>query len=611
MHSSTGVCAHQRFEAHAARAPDAVAVAHDGGQVTYGELNARANRLAHHLRAHGVGPEVVVGLCLQRSVDLVVGVLAIHKAGGAYLPLDASYPRERLAYMLDQAGARAVVSQQRLATALPRRDGLVVLVDADAAQIAARDDADPASGVTPHNAAYVIYTSGSTGEPKGVVIPFKGINDHLRSRQRDGGCTSADRVLLSFSITFDPSVWELFAPLVEGGSLVLAPPAGQLDPGQLARLLREHQVTAFQVVPPVLARLLEDHRLGELTSLRHVYCGGETLPPAVRDRFLSDCAATLHNIWGATEATIGSTDWICSQQADRAFVPIGRPNLNAQVHVLDQNLEPAPIGVPGELYIGGSGLARGYLARPGLTAERFIPDPFATAPGGRLYRTGDLGRYVGDGAIEYLGRIDLQVKVRGFRVEPGEVEAALNTHPAVRTAAVLADTEPSGDKRLVAYVASAAPSLSVEDLRGFLRQRLPQFMMPAAYVMLDELPLTANGKVDRTALPRAAARRPELTTTYVPPRGSVEQALARMWCEVLRLDRVGARDNLFELGGHSLTVIQLSSRVQRAFALEVPVPVLFDHPTIQGLAAHITASIVEELDRLTENQARELLDRLS
>jgi amino acid adenylation domain-containing protein len=610
MRLSTVACAHQLFEAEAARAPDAVAVAHDFGQITYSELNARANRLAHHLRAHGVGPEVVVGLCLQRSVDLVAGVLAIHKAGGAYLPLDPSYPPERLAFMLDQADARAVLSEQRLAAALPLCEVPVILVDAHAADLAARADTDPASGVSPQNAAYVIYTSGSTGEPKGVVIPHEGVHDHLRSRREDGGYTSADRVLLSFSITFDPSVWELFAPLVVGGRLVLAPPAGQLDPGQLARLLRAHRVTAFQVVPPVLATLLEDHRLGELTSLRHVYCGGETLPPAVRDRFLRVCAATLHNIWGATEATIGSTDWICSQQAERDFVPIGRPNLNTQVHVLDQRLEPAPTGVPGELYIGGTGLARGYLARPGITAERFIPDPFATAPGARLYRTGDLGRYVGDGAIEYLGRIDLQVKIRGFRVEPGEVEAALNAQPAVRTAAVLVDTAPSGEKRLVAYVAGAL-SLSAGDLREFLRQRLPHFMMPAAFVMLDALPLTANGKVDRTALPRPAAERPDLPTAYVPPQGPVEQALAGMWCEVLRIDRAGAQDNLFELGGHSLTVIQLASRIQRAFALELPAQALFDHPTIHGLAAHITSRIVEELNQLTEDQARELLDRLS
>jgi len=587
-------CIHELFAAQARRTPAAEAVVSGDGRLTYRELNRRANRLARCLRQMGVGPEVPVGLCLERSAAMIVGVLGVLKAGGAYVPLDPTYPRERLAFMLEAAAAPVLLAQEQAASALPRHRAQVVLLGPGGfthlgpAVTGPGDDVDPPSGTVSDNLAYIIFTSGSTGRPKGTLLTHRGLPSLALGQARPYGVGPRTRTLQFASLSFDASVFEMFLTLCGGGALVLARPDEVKDPQALSDLLARERVT-FTVMPPsVIAALPPDAG----PALEVLAAAGEACPAplaatwARRLRFV--------NAYGPTEATVSSTAFPVPVGVDEARpLPIGRPLPDVSIHILDVRLEPVPAGKAGEICIGGAGLARGYLDRPDLTAERFIPDPGSRIPGARLYRTGDRGRRLPGGDIEFLGRVDDQVKVRGFRIEPGEVEAALHRHPRVRQAVVVA-REDGGNRRLVAYVVPAAAparapaaAASAADLREFLSQRLPAFMIPSAFVTLDALPLTPSGKVDKGALPAPDLARLGLSTEYVAPRTPAEQVLAELLAELLALDHVGVEDDFFELGGHSLLAMQVISRIHETLGVDLPLRAAFEVRTVAALAAAV------------------------
>ncbi|HEY0172221.1 MAG TPA: amino acid adenylation domain-containing protein, partial [Pyrinomonadaceae bacterium] len=584
---------HTEFERQAALAPERVAVVCAGERVSYGELNARADLLARHLRARGVGPNVPVALCVERSIEMLVGIFGVLKAGGAYVPLDPSYPRERLAFMLRDSAAACLLTQKHLSERLPATDGHVIRLDADWPTIAREDDASPGREVGADNVAYVIYTSGSTGVPKGVMIGHGSLANYVGWVADEYGVTPEDRLLQFASFSFDVSAEEIFASLTRGATLVLRDDEMTAAPASLARACGEHGITVLNLPTAYwhqLAASLTASDWAAADRLRLVVIGSEKVQPERLSRWHACVGARVRlvDVYGPTEATIGST--VCDLTglggtgADAGRVSIGRPVRNAQAYVLDALLEPVPVGVAGELHVGGLGLALGYLNRPGLTAEKFIPHPFGHAPGARLYKTGDLARFLPDGRIEFLGRLDAQVKVRGFRIELGEIEQALAGHAGVRDAAVVV-REDAGEKRLVAYIVAAeSDAPAAGDLRRHLKGRLPEYMLPSAFVFLERLPLTPGGKVDTRALPAPDRTRPELAGGFVAPRGEVEHALARIWADVLKLERVGVDDNFFELGGDSILAIQVIARAQ-AERLSLTAKQMFTHPTVAELAA--------------------------
>jgi amino acid adenylation domain-containing protein len=581
-------CIHQLFEAQVARTPDAVAVVFEEEDLTYRELNIRANQLAHHLQALGVGPETLVGICAERSLEMVVGLLGILKAGGAYVPLDPTYPKERLAFMLSDVQTSVLLTQYKLVSGLPRHGLRLVCLDIDWERIAQQREDNPVSEAIPENLAYVMCTSGSTGRPKGVMIPHRSLSNHMHWMQATFPVTAADRVVQETPISFDPSIWEIFAPLVAGGRLIVARPGGHQDSAYLVELLATHQVTMMKLVPSLLQMLLEEEALAICQSLRHVFCCGEPLPSALQERFFGRLEAHLHNLYGPTEATLDVACWTCERGGERRAVPIGRPIANTQLYLLDGQLQPVPIGVPGELYIGGASLAQGYLNQPTLTAERFISNPFSNETGARLYKTGDLARYLPDGNIEFLGRLDNQVKIRGYRIELGEIETILEHHPAIRQAIVVAREDATGDRRLVAYCVPHYRFIpDIRELRSFLQTKLPDYMVPVAFVVLDPLPLTPNGKVDRQALPNPDQTRSTLFEAFAAPRTPTEELLADIWASVLGVEAVGIHDNFFDLGGHSLVAVRVMSRLRKVLQVDVSLRTLFDAPTVAGLAQRI------------------------
>ncbi len=563
------------FAAQVAKTPDAIAVVHEDESLSYGELDRRANQLAHHLRALGVGPEVVVGLCVERSPAMLVGLLGILKAGGAYLPLDPGYPAERLAFMLADAGAPVLVTQSALVDRLPAHGARIVRLDADAAAIAAQPTSAPAPALDPHNTAYVIYTSGSTGEPKGVAVAHGGIPNLAAAQIDRFGITSEARLLQFASPSFDAAISEIATVLASGAALVL--PAEQRGGDALARLIREQHVTHATLPPVLLADLPED------LPLETLIVAGDICAPDAVARW--SAGRRMINAYGPTETTVCAT--MSDALAGAEVPPIGRPIWNTRAYVLDAGLQPVPAGVTGELYIAGAGLARGYLGRAGLTGERFVADPHGSA-GSRMYRTGDLARWRADGVLEFLGRADAQVKLRGFRIEPGEIEAVLVRHAGVAQAAVIAREDTPGAKRLVAYVVAAGEQVpDASALRAHVAASLPDYMVPAAYVVLERLPLTPNGKLDRRALPA-----PDLTPAVMRgPRTAREEVLCALFAQVLGLERVGIDDNFFALGGDSIMSIQLVSRARRAGLLITPRAV-FQHQSVAALAA--VAGVVEE-----------------
>jgi amino acid adenylation domain-containing protein len=568
-----GACAHELFEAQARRTPSATAAVHGDERVSYRELDARANRLAHHLRGLGVGPDALVGLCVERSLDMLVGALAIMKAGGAYVPLDPHFPADRLTYMLEDSGAAVLVTQQHLAGLLPaaRR---VVRMDADAAAWAGLPDATPESGARPEHLAYAIYTSGSTGRPKGVQIPHRALVNFLCSMAREPGLGGDDVLLAVTTLSFDIAGLELYLPLVRGARVVIASAGEAADGRALAELMRTSGATIMQATPATWRMLVESGWEGAPDLV--VLCGGEALPPDLAADLLGRCAR-LYNVYGPTETTI----WSALTRLERGQrITLGRPLANTQLLVLDRHGQLVPIGVPGELCIGGAGLARGYRNRPDLTAERFVPSPLA--PGERLYRTGDEALVAADGMVEYLGRLDQQVKVRGFRIELGEIESALAGQPGVVRAAVAAREYRPGDRRLVAYVVAADPAPTAAELRAALRATLPEYMVPGAFVFLDRFPLTPNGKLDRRALPAPEAE--ATRSAGGAPRTAVEESLVEIWAGVLGADRVGIEDDFFELGGHSLLGTRLVSRVRDAFAVDLPLRAVFEARTVAAMA---------------------------
>jgi len=573
---------HQLFEAQAEKNPDAVAVVFKAQALSYAELNSKANRLAHYLRDHGVGPDVLVGICVERSVEMVVGLLGILKAGGAYLPLDPSYPQDRLEFMLRDVAPPIVLTQAGLLERHGFGSAKVLCLDSDWPKLANEMATNPGVKLRPENLAYCIYTSGSTGQPKGAGVPHQGILNRLQWMQQQYRLDDGDCVLQKTPYSFDVSVWEFFWPLMTGAQLAVAKPDEHKDSLALIDTIMREQVSTIHFVPSMLQAFIDTPGVENCTSLKRVICSGEALPADLVSRFQQKLPAELHNLYGPTEASVDVSYWPCLPGSAETAIPIGRPIANITLYILDRQLNPVPVGTPGELHIGGIGLARGYLNRPELTAEKFIPNPY-DQQGSRLYKTGDWVRYRPDGNIDYLGRIDHQVKIRGFRIELGEIEARLLEHPAIRETAVIAREDQPGDKRLAAYlVAAHEDSPDIEPLKAWLREALPEYMVPSVFVTLQSMPLSANGKLDRKRLPqpdRSGLSMPHYKHAQTP----IEGILADIWRELLAVERVGRHDNFFELGGDSIMSIQVVSRARQAGVVISP-KLLFQHQTVAALA---------------------------
>ncbi|MDM9385424.1 amino acid adenylation domain-containing protein [Chlorogloeopsis sp. ULAP01] len=587
------VCIHQMFEAQVEKSPDAIAVFLDthipasgvGEQVTYRQLNQRANQLAHYLRTLGVAPEVLVGICIDRSVEMIVAILGVLKAGGAYVPLDPAYPPERLAFILEDSTTPLIITQEKLRESLTTDGAQVVCLDSDWEAIAQNSQNNPVNWTNPDNLIYIIYTSGSTGKPKGVMISHRGISNQLQWRQTTFELNDTDKVLQTISFSFDPSVWQIFWPLCFGAQLILPRPGGHHDSVYLIKTIVEQQITVLAMVPSMLRVLLEEKGIENCQNLKHITCGGEVLPIELVECFFArlNLDNVLHNCYGPTEASIDATFWTCQRHTNYTTAPIGHPITNTNIYILNSDLQPVPIGEVGEVYIGGIGLARGYLNRPQLTAQKFIPNPFNSSE--RLYKTGDLARYLSDCNIEYVGRVDHQVKIRGFRIELEEIEAKLLQHPDVQTSVVIACDYVSGDKRLVAYIVpNGEQTPTISELRDFLKQTLPDYMVPSAFVILNSLPLTANGKVDRRALPAPEQNRPQLATDFLAPRNRLELQLTQIWEESLGIQPIGVTDNFFDLGGHSLVALRLLAQIEQKFGTSLPLSTFLQAPTVEKLA---------------------------
>ena len=574
------LCIHQLFEAQVERTPDDVAVIYEDTQLTYRELNSKANQLAHYLRQLGVGSEVLVGLCMERSLEMIVGLLGILKAGGSYVPLDPTFPAERIAFMLEDAQVPVLVTQQHLITQLPNHGAKVVCLATPETLLAQQSETNLLPVSTSANLAYVIYTSGSTGRPKGVQILHRAVVNFLMSMRKQPGLTADDTLLAITTLSFDIAGLELFLPLIVGARLIIASRDVVTSGRALAETLSRSRTTVMQATPATWRMLLAAGWQGD--QRLKILCGGEALPLELAQQLLPKAAA-LWNLYGPTETTIWST--VCKIEPEDTLVTIGRPIANTQVYILDAQLHPVSIGVPGELYIGGDGLARGYLNRPALTAERFIPHPCSNEPGARLYKTGDLARYRPDGTIEHLGRLDFQVKIRGFRIELGEIESVLAQHPAVRQAVVVAREDTPGDKRLVAYVVPHnEQTTTIAELQSHVKKHVPSYMLPSAFMLIDALPLTPNGKVDRRALPAPRLDKSTTEATFEAPKHLVHYQLVQIWEELLNVRPIGVRDNFFDLGGHSLLATLMVDRIEQVFGKKIPLSTLFAGPTIEHLS---------------------------
>ena len=587
------------FEAQVEKTPGVVAVMAEDQCLTYRDLNTQANQLAHVLQGLGVGPEVLVALCMQRSPAMISAILATLKAGGAYVPLDPIYPAERLAWMLEDAQAMVLITDGGASQHLPPLPPELPVIDVEQQHItfSRLPVSNPIRGTIPDNCIYVIYTSGSTGRPKGAINTHRGLMNRLHWMQDAYGLAPGDRVLHKTPLSFDVSAWEVFWPLLNGASIVLCAPGMHGDSAYLVDTIIRQQIDTLHFVPAMLDAFLDAPGVADCRSLKRVICSGEALSSRLQQRFFEMFNANtteLHNLYGPTEAAIDVTAWSCqaNNAADTPSVPIGYPIANTQIHLLASQGHQVPIGIPGELHIGGAGLARGYLHRPDLTADAFVPNPFGSPDAPTLYKTGDLAHYRSDGAIEFLGRLDHQIKLRGFRIELGEIETVLAQHDRVRQAIVSRREDPPGNPQLIGYVVPSGDgelsASELDELRGRLQQHLPDYMIPSAIVSLPELPCLPNGKINRRALP-APPGAGSPADRFEAPRNSTESHLATLWRAILHVERIGIHDNFFSLGGNSLIATRLTSRLRAAFDLDLPLRTLFDRPTIAELAARIEA----------------------
>ncbi len=616
-------CVQQLVEVQAARHPERIAVVYGAQQLSYGELDQRANQLAHYLRRHGVGLETRVGILLERSVEFIVALLGILKAGGAYVPLDRAYPKQRLQFMLEDAGVRLLLTshgQPEVAT----DETEIVYLDSGAEVLAGESRENPELVTSAENLAYVMYTSGSTGQPKGVGVTHRAINRLVRNTNYVQ-FHSSDRIAQGANASFDAATFEIWGALLNGACLVVLAKETVLSPLELKRAIAKQQISAMFLTTALFNQMAQSVP-GAFASLRYLVFGGEASDAQAVKRVL-DHGKPKHllNGYGPTEATTFTTWYEVDKVAAVArTLPIGRALANTEVWVLDQQGQLAPVGVVGELYIGGDGIAREYLGRPALTAETFVPHPYSSEPGARLYRTGDLVRYLCDGNLDFLERKDKQVKVRGFRIEPEEIEAVLQEHPVIRESLVVAREDTPGDKLLVAYVVGDPESQGtnenqlISQLRDLVRERLPYYFMPSAFVVLDKLPLTLNGKVDRRALPAPNSGNSRDEKTFTPPRTSEEEKIAEIWSDVLDVKPIGVDDNFFDLGGHSLSATRVVTRIREAFDITLPLRLLFDSPTIAAVAEHVKntreqcevgriAAMVEQLSHLSDEETKALL----
>ncbi len=584
LDSARYACVHELLEITAQEHSQSIAVEFNGRSLTYAELHARANQLARVLRKHGVEPEVLVGVCMERSLEMEIALLAILKAGGAYVPLDASFGPGRIQYVLDEARVKVLITHKSLRSLLPPTSAQVLCLEPSWDLIANESDQPVPSEVGPSNLAYVIYTSGSTGKPKGVQIEHRSLANLLCSMREEPGISASDILLSITTISFDLSVPDIFLPLLAGARLVIASREATFDGKLLKNLLKLSGATVMQATPTTWRILLESGWSGD-RNLKAIV-GGEAVSPELA-RKLAACCGSVWNMYGPTETTVWSSLYRVDGREERT-VPIGKPIANTSLYVLDPHGEPLPYGSEGELYIGGDGLARGYFQRPALAAEKFVPDPFASRPGARMYRTGDIARYRPDGNLEFLGRADHQVKIRGFRIELGEIEAVLEQHPAVQQAVAAARDDASGSKYLAAYfIPKPDTTFSQSALREHLRKQLPEYMIPSAIVSLREFPLSGNGKVDRKALPIPQASDYQRDHEYVAPRDKVEKKLVAIWEEVLGLKPIGVKDRFFDLGGKSLQAARLFTKIIGTFDKELPLTTLIQAPTVELLANEV------------------------
>jgi amino acid adenylation domain-containing protein len=600
------------FESHAARQPDATALIWEDERVSYGELNRRANQFAGRLRSLGVGPGMKVGVLLERSPEMIAALLGTLKAGGVYVPLDPQYPRERLGFMMKDACVSVLITRAGLHEKLPPHQAVIVDLETSRAGIEQESVENLNLRIDPEQVAYIIYTSGSTGRPKGVLVEHRQLLNTLQASEAALNFTHDDCMPCLAPFSFDISLFELLIPLVTGGRCLLASSRDALDASAAARVLDE--ATVIHAVPTLMRRLISfavENRAGNYARLRHLLVGGDAVPPElIEELHQAIPTAQVTVLYGPTEATMicASSTVAHEQRPSHQFV--GRPLSNTVIRLLDERGNLVPVGIDGELCIGGASVARGYLNRLELTAQKFVPDPFSKDAGARLYRTGDLGRYLPDGTIIFTGRIDEQVKVRGFRIELGEIESALKEHVEIRECIAVAREDTPGDKRLIAYLVAATPessTLNTSELRGFLKERVPEYMLPSAFVFLEQLPLTPNGKVDKKALPAPDTERPELENAFVAPETPTEQRLAAIWTALLGIDRAGLYDNYFELGGDSLLATQLASQIRKVFEVELPLTDLFQHPTLAELSAIIEEAIIKQMEEMSDEEVEQSL----
>jgi amino acid adenylation domain-containing protein len=589
-----GKCIHELFEEQVQKSAAEIALISEKAKLTFGELNSRANQLAHFLKKRGVGPEVLVGVCIERSIEMVVGLLAILKAGGAYVPLDPSHPTERISFMLHDSGARLLLTQQHLGETLASWDGETIYVDSEWPEIARASVENPANTASVANAAYVLYTSGSTDRPKGVVSAHRGSINRFEWMWRAYPFVAGEVCCQKTSLSFGDSIWEIFGPLLQGVPLVLIPDEVVKDPRDFIAALSANRVTRLVLVPSLLRVILEtsENLAQQLKTLSYCVCSGETLPAELARNFREQVPhTTLLNLYGSSEVAADVLYYEVSNTESINNIPIGKPIANTDVFILDSNFQPVPLGVLGEICVGGDGLARGYWNSAQLTAEKFVPHPFSRQPGSRLFRTGDIGRYLPDGNIEYHGRRDYQVKVRGYRIELGEIETALKGYSSVQDAVVMLRQLTPENKQLVGYIvtssnqAESQNGLMVTELKSVLKKMLPDYMVPAHFVFLPQLPLTPSGKIDRRALPQPDGTRPELEEAHVAPRDDLERRLANIWERLLAVQPVGVRDNFFNLGGHSLLAVKVVSEIQKETGQRLPLISFFQGPNIEYLAS--------------------------